>query len=301
MSSAADSDARARLVALLALCATAVFWASAFPAAKATLSYYTPMETVFLRLTVAALCFAVVLIPRGVAALRSWRRLPRVVVLGLIGVFGYQALLATGQTSITASAAGLVITAVPVFTALLGAAVAGERLRAPAWVGLALGATGVTVITANEGLDLGSIRGVGLIIIAAAVTAVYFVYQKPVLRHERPTVFLAWAVWASLLASSPAAFGIWDRIAAAPLEATLAGVYLGIFPMAAGYGLYTFALSRLPASVASSFIYLQPPISVLIAWLWLDEQPNALIFAGGALALIGVALVTRYGVGGRRG
>ncbi|MDZ7809024.1 MAG: DMT family transporter [Arhodomonas sp.] len=106
-----------------------------------------------------------------------------------------------------------------------------------------------------------------------------------------------------MLASSPAAFGIWDRIAAAPLEATLAGVYLGIFPMAAAWAGWsrTFALSRLPASVASSFIYLQPPISVLIAWLWLDEQPNALIFAGGALALIGVALVTRYGVGGRRG
>ncbi|MDZ7809025.1 MAG: DMT family transporter [Arhodomonas sp.] len=186
MSTADDADARARLVAAAgAPCRGGRSGPPRFPPPRLTFDDYTPMETVFLRLTVAALCFAVVLVPRGVAGLHSWRRLPRVVVLGLIGVFGYQALLATGQTSITASAAGLVITAVPVFTALLGAAVAGERLRAPAWVGLALGATGVTVITANEGLDLGSIRGVGLIIIAAAVTAVYFVYQKPGRRATR--------------------------------------------------------------------------------------------------------------------
>ncbi|MCS4504126.1 putative cystine transporter YijE [wastewater metagenome] len=300
MSAAADETGRSRAVALLALCATAVFWASAFPAAKATLAYYTPMETVFLRLSVAGLCFALVLVPRGRARPADWRLLPRIAVLGLIGVFGYQSLLAAGQTTITASAAGLVITAVPVCTALLAALVAGERLRPPAWAGLALGALGVTVITLNEGLDLGSVRGVGLIILAAGVTAVYFVYQKPVLRAERPTVFLAWAVWISLVASLPVLPGLPERVAAAPLEPTLAGVYLGVFPMALGYGCYTFGLSRLPASIATSFIYLQPPISVLIAWLWLGETPTGLIFAGGALALAGVALVTRYGVGGRR-
>lgn len=290
----------AHLPALLALCCTAVLWASAFPATKAALAGYAAPDVVLMRMTVASLCFALVLLPRGLARPARWSNLWRIAGLGLLGVFGYQTLLALGQSTITASAAGFVITAVPIFTAILSAAAIGERLRPLGWLGLAVGAAGVSVITAGEGLDLGSVTGTVLVITAALATAAYFVLQKPVLREEAPVRFLAWAIWLSVPAALWTAPGLLGRIAVAPLEATLATIYLGVFPMALGYGCYTFALARLPASLASSSIYLQPPISALISWIWLDEQPGALIWVGGAAALVGVALVTRFGVPRRR-
>jgi drug/metabolite transporter (DMT)-like permease len=286
---------RNQLPALIALGCTALLWASAFPATKAALKGYAAADVVLLRLAVAGLCFGPVLLPSGRARLANWRNLWRIAGLGLLGVFGYQTLLVLGQSSITASAAGFVITAVPIFTALLSAAAIGERLRPLGWVGLAVGGGGVSVITAGEGLDLGSVTGIALVVTAALATAVYFVLQKPVLREEPPVRFLAWAIWLSVPAAMWTAPGLPARIAAAPLEATLAAVYLGVFPMALGYGCYTFALARLPASLASSSIYLQPPISALIAWVWLGERPDALIWVGGAAALVGVALVTRFG------
>ncbi|GAP64831.1 hypothetical protein MBSD_n0113 [Mizugakiibacter sediminis] len=40
----------------------------------------------------------------------------------------------------------------------------------------------------------------------------------------------------------------------------------------------------------SSFIYLSPPIALLIGWLWLGERPDALTLLGGAITVGGVVL-----------
>ena len=50
------------------------------------------------------------------------------------------------------------------------------------------------------------------------------------------------------------------------------------------------AVNRASASRVSSFIYLSPPIALLIGWLWLHEVPNALILVGGAITIGGVVL-----------
>jgi drug/metabolite transporter (DMT)-like permease len=50
------------------------------------------------------------------------------------------------------------------------------------------------------------------------------------------------------------------------------------------------AVNRASASQVSSFIYLSPPIALLIGWLWLHEVPNVLILVGGAITVGGVVL-----------
>ena len=72
-------------------------------------------------------------------------------------------------------------------------------------------------------------------------------------------------------------------------------VYLGIFPAAIAYVLWNYALSRMPASLLSSFLYLSPVIASFIAWLWLGEIPALLTILGGAVAILGVVLVQTKG------
>ena len=79
------------------------------------------------------------------------------------------------------------------------------------------------------------------------------------------------------------------------MAATLAVVYLGIFPAAIAYVLWNYALSRMPATLLSSFLYLSPVIASFIAWVWLGEVPALLTILGGAIAIVGVILVQTKG------
>jgi drug/metabolite transporter (DMT)-like permease len=91
--------------------------------------------------------------------------------------------------------------------------------------------------------------------------------------------------------------GLFTAIVEAPFAATLSIIYLGVFPAALSYVTWAFALSRAPASLIASFLYLSPFLAILIAWVWLGEIPSALAIAGGIVVLSGVALVNLKGQG----
>jgi drug/metabolite transporter (DMT)-like permease len=134
-----------------------------------------------------------------------------------------------------------------------------------------------------------------VILLAAFSTSVYFVYQKPYLPRYGPVPLTAYCIWAGtafMLVFLPA---LLRDLAVAPLESTLSVAYLGVFPAALAYLTWTYALSRAPASIVTSFLYLNPPVAILLAWWWRDEVPSLLSLQGGLLALVGVVVVTTRG------
>jgi len=44
---------------------------------------------------------------------------------------------------------------------------------------------------------------------------------------------------------------------------------------------WSYALSRAPASLVASFLYVPSALTILIAWVWLREVPTALTVVGG--------------------
>jgi drug/metabolite transporter (DMT)-like permease len=115
--------------------------------------------------------------------------------------------------------------------------------------------------------------------------------QKSLLNRYSAFECTSYAIWTGtifLLLFSP---GLLTEISLAPLSATGAAIYLGIFPGALGYVCWSYALSRLSGSTAASFLYLVPLVAIGISWLWLGEVPSLLALWGGVLVLAGVILV----------
>ncbi|MFC1951830.1 DMT family transporter [Chloroflexota bacterium] len=280
---------------LAALGVTILFWASAFAGIRVGLEAYSPGHLALLRFLVASSVLAVYAILVRMH-LPEKRDIPAILLLGFLGITVYHTTLTYGEVSVTAGAASLLIAFTPICTALLATVFLGERLRIYGWMGIAVSFLGVALIALSEGEKLQLEPGAFLILIAALSTSLYFVFLKRHLVKYSPLQITTYTIWAGtffLLVFSP---GLAQEIRVAPVDVTLAVVYLGVFPAALAYVTWTYALSRAPASIAASFLNLSPVLAILIAWVWLGELPIFLSLIGGFFSLCGVILVNTLGI-----
>ena len=289
-----DPDTPARpWLPLAAVAVTLLLWASAFVAIRHLGEDFGAGSLALGRLAVGALCLTV--IARTRPFVRPGRGdVVRLLAIGVLWYAAYMVFLNAGEHHVDAGTAAMLIQVSPVLVALFAALFLGERFTVWLALGLALAFSGVAVIalSTSPGGNRDTL-GVVLCLASALVYSVSMVLQKPVMARV-PAIHVTWlACTTGAVVCLPYAGELVHDVADAPVSSTLWVVFLGVFPTAIAFTTYAYALRFMSASSLGVTTYLVPPITIVLGLVFLGEAPPAMAYAGGVLALVGVALARK--------
>lgn len=282
---------------LAAVACTLVFWASAFVAIRHLGQDFSPGALSLGRLLVGSVCLAVVALSRGVPR-PTGRELGTLVVIGLLWFGLYNVALNAGEQRVDAGTAAMLIQLSPVLIAVLAALFLKERFTVFLAAGLALALAGVALIAFSTSPSGGVggrdyALGVLLCLVSAVAYSISLILQKP-LMARLPAVQVTWlACTVGAVSCLPFAGDLVSQMREAPASSSWWLVYLGVFPTAIAFTTYAYALKHMSASNLGVTTYLVPPLTIVLGLVFLGETPPTMAYAGGVLALVGVALARR--------
>ncbi|MFN4172737.1 MAG: DMT family transporter [Pseudorhodobacter sp.] len=253
------------------------------------------LSIVWLRVGLAALMLAVVVLARGLAfpARAHW---PALLVMGLLNNALPFSLIALAQGQISGALASILNATTPLFTLLVAhLATVDERITPKKAAGLGLGFSGVVVMLAGEPLDGATLAKLAALMAASsyAVASVWGRRFRATGLGAVPTAF--GQVAASTVILFPAMLVV-DRpwaMGAPATSALLAVVALALLSTAMAYLIYFRLLATAGATRLSLVTFLIPVSATALGVVFLGEvlQPRHL----GGFALIALGLVAISG------
>jgi drug/metabolite transporter (DMT)-like permease len=280
---------------IVALVLVQVFFATLPIAVKIALRDLSSPALALLRVSGAAALFFILQRVMVGERVRSWRDYGLLAVYSLFGVILNQLLYITALTLTTATAAQTLVTAGPAMTLLI-AILARKETGTPAkWLGIALAGSGALVLV---GVGLREGNGVGNLLALANVAcySVYLVISRGLLRRYNALTVITWVFAFGVVGMLPWGLGPLVReIGGMSTVSWLAMGWIIVFPSVAAYYLNTWALSRVESSLVSTFVYLQPPLTAVLAMVFLREHVSARMLPAVVLIFAGVAVAIRAG------
>jgi len=199
-----------------------------------------------------------------------------------------------GLTTISSSV--VLVSAQPVFVALLSGVLLGEAATRRQWLGIAVAVAGAVLIAWGDfGRGRDAIIGDALALLGAVFVSIYYVIG----RRLRARVDLWWYIGvvygvaaAVLLVAVLVSPGV-PLTGFAPRD-WLIFAALAAGPMMLGHTLVNYALRYVRAYVANLAILTEPIGATLIAWLLpgIAEVPGPQTIIGGVAILLGIAVAT---------
>ncbi|THF63498.1 DMT family transporter [Pseudothauera rhizosphaerae] len=284
----------------LLLTLTALFWSGNMVVGRGLREAVPPISLAFWRWAIAL----VLVLPFALPKLREqWPTLRRhwrpMVVLGLLGVGGFNTLAYIALQYTTATNATLLNSCIPIATIALAFVLLGKRLTVLEAVGVLVSLAGVMAIVGRGdvhtllafSLNTGDLWMLG----AVLVWGLYTVGLQWRPQGLDPMVMLFAFTVVGLAALVPV-YG-WEMASGRSTElnaASLLGIlYVAIFPGFLGYVFYNAGVAAVGPSRGSLFIHLMPVFGTILAAVFLGERPQWYHFVGIALVFAGIFLTTR--------
>ncbi len=255
-----------------------------------------PMLGMAARFLLAATLLAAFLALRsGVSRLRvTSRELLGAGVVGLLLLAFGNGAVAVAEQTVPSGLAALLIAAVPLWLMLLRVG-SGERPRALTWLGVLIGFAGAALLALSGGDTSAKPISVAILILGTISWAAGSRFSPRLGLPKDPLVATLYEmaiggtamVLIGVLSGEPARL----RLSEVEPKGWIALAYLVVFGSLLAYSAYSYLLANAPISLIGTYAYVNPVVAVFLGWLILNEQITTKILLGGAVVVLGVALV----------
>ncbi|MCL1621839.1 EamA family transporter [Ralstonia pseudosolanacearum] len=273
----------------LCLLITYVVWGTTYLAIRFALTDLPPFLMMGSRFLAAALLLAPIVLLRQRERV-SLRQLRNCMLVGAFLLVGGMGMTAVAQQTISSGATTVMIASMPLFSTLW-MLLAGGRLRAYEVAAIALGSIGIAVLF--RGAEFQASTG-GVLALTTAIASWSFGSQlsKHLDMPKGLTAFVLEMAFGgvALTLLSLATGEHWPRQIG--LHAALAWGYQVTFGSAIAFTAYMALVQRVSTVMATSYVYVNPPIALLMgAWL-ADEQVAPQTLGATAIILSAVVVLT---------
>jgi drug/metabolite transporter (DMT)-like permease len=210
----------------------------------------------------------------------------------------YQIAFAMGMARTTAGNTALIMSSIPMWTAIISVTFVRERLGRLAWVGLTVTFVGTAIVTLQKvgvTVTTGNVVGNFIVLFAALAWAVGSVISRPILRFVSPIKLAFLATLGTLPIHFLAARASLnpESITAIEWSTWFCILYSGIFSTGLAYAMWNYGVQQLGASHAAVFQNLVPLVALACSWLVLGEVVTTVQAIGGMMIIIGLIVVRR--------
>lgn len=284
---------RAALMPVLALTAASILWASAFIAFKLAFEAYDPMFVLFGRMFVACLCFLPMLGRFRAVSYRAGDWKP-ILLMSAFEPCLYFLFETTAIKNTEASQAGMIVAMLPLMVAIGAHFILREKVSRRTMMGFLLAVCGAALLsllsTATENAPHPAL-GNFLEFLAMCCATGYTILLKKLSARYSPLFLTATQALIGCVFFLPLMFLPGQKL---PTEfvaiPAFSVIYLGAAITLGAYGLYSYGVSKIPASQASAFVNLIPVATVIMARLVLGEVFGLGQYLASGLVLAGVFL-----------
>lgn len=287
----------ARKKAYLALILCELMWGASQPLVKPALEYINPAQFLFLRYLVAAPLVIPLIVRSATQFHYSLKQIAKIVAIEAMSIFNLY-LVYTALTHVTALQSSLIIQTRPIFVTIAGLFILDETIERHEWLGLLFSIAGTFTILAKpfflhpEGLTSASFLGTSILLISNLIYTINILLIKKHYNHVSKPTISGIHMWVGLILLTPYMYLTHNlpqiSVFTHP-SVIIAVVYMALFGSIIALTLSNYSLTKIEASEATIFLYLQPLVYIPLSVLWLHESLELYQLLGMTLILLGVS------------
>lgn len=278
----------------LALFIVNVIYALSYGFSKDVMDGYLPSFTfILIRVIGAAALFWIFTINNKEKIKKS--DLGLFAISGLFGVAANQLLFFEGLDNTTTINASILMVASPILVLVFARVILKEKLTLLKFIGIVIGLSGALFLILQKdktSTQVASFYGNLLVFLNASSYGLYLVIVKPLMNRYKPITVIKYVFSFGLIFTIPFGLSQTNEISYPfPTDVWLKIGFIVFFTTFITYLFTVYALGKVSPTVVSSYIYLQPILTALIASIQGGEKLTAFKIICGLMIFLGVFLI----------